>query len=399
MVKLKIYVLIVFLLLLYKEKIQAQSKIITEQQVIDLALEKSVIMNEAKASISKQKINAQSTFSLEPFYLEYRKVKINPTTFVQEISAAQNFGAIPVHFKRRRLAKSELELTEINAKITEKQLVRTVRLLYQQWHYLYALKSLLEKQQENVNKVKNFAENLYQSGEIGGLENDITTLQALSIQTQKNTISKEFIHVENQLKSLLQLQQKIEPVHEFPKPLPFEFSENTFKGFTEAINKSNQVAGEKVALAKSAYFPEISLGLINRKAGEQKDFMGFVVGVGIPLPFGDNKAEVKKQKIMREQKAFENKAKQIEIENTKSSLTEQLQLLNSEINSINHTFEKAEKFIEKLSIAYEAGEIGAYKYNQSFDAYFEVMQNYLSLINTYNQMVIEYEFYIDTSLN
>ncbi len=386
--------MIVSFLCVYSVNAQEKQQL-TEQQAIDLALKKSVELNNAKLNIQKQQANVGGAFELKPLELEYRKVQINPTIKVREMTASQNFGSILGHIKRHQLAKSEVELATANAKISEKQTIKQVRSLYQQWHYLYALKTLLEQQQENVNKIKSITEKMYESGEIGGLENDITALKSLNIQTQKSTIYKEFAQVENQLKALLQLQKPIQPQEEFPRPLVFKFSDKSSAIFTDAIAKSNQVASRGVSLAKSVYFPQISAGLVNRKAGDAKGFMGFVVGLQIPLPLGSNRANVKKQKIMQEEIAFDNQAKQIEIENTKASLSEQLRTLKSEIDTINKTFEKAKKFIKKLSIAYKAGEIGAYKYNQSFDAYFEVMQNYLALIHTYNQVVVEYEFYVE----
>ncbi len=392
MKKIKFYIIVSFLCVYGINAQETQQ--LTEQQAIDLALQKSVELNSAKLNIKTQQANVGGAFELEPLALEYRKIQVNPTTKVREMSVSQNFGSILGHIKRRQLAKSEVELATANAKISEKQTIKQVRSLYQQWHYLYALKTLLEQQQKNVNKIKNITEKMYQSGEIGGLENDITVLKSLNIQTQKSTIYKEFTQVENQLKALLQLQKSIQPQEEFPRPLAFEFSDKSSAIFSDAIAKSNQVASRGVALAKSVYFPQISAGLIKRKAGEAKDFMGFVVGLQIPLPFGSNRATIQKQRILQEEIAFNNQAKQIEIDNTKASLSEQLTALKSEIDTISKTFEKAKKFIEKLSIAYKAGEIGTYEYSQSFDSYFEVMQNYLALINTYNQMVVEYEFYV-----
>ncbi|PIE50956.1 MAG: hypothetical protein CSA38_00340 [Flavobacteriales bacterium] len=394
MKQIKLYITIVFFFCVYSVNAQEKQPL-TEQQAIDLALKKSVELNNAKLNIQRQNANIKGAFQLEPLELEYRKIKVNPTTKVQEITASQNFGSILGHIRRRDLAESQVELATANAKISEKQIIKQVRSLYQQWHYLYALKTLLEEQQSNVNKIKSITEKIYKAGEIGGLENDITALKSLSIQTQRSAIYKSFSEVENQLKALLQLQKPIQPQDEFPRPLMFEFSDESSSIFTDAIAKSNQVASRGVSLAKSVYFPQISAGIINRKASNIRGFMGFVVGLQIPLPLGNNKANIEKQRILQEEMAFSNQAKQIEIDNTKANLSEQLKVLKSEIDTINKTFDKAKKFVKKLSIAYKAGEIGAYKYNQSFDAYFEVMQNYLALINTYNQTVIAYEFYIE----
>ncbi len=116
MKKIKFYIIVSFLCVY---SINAQEKQqLTEQQAIDLALKKSVELNSAKLNIQKQQANVGGAFELEPLALEYRKVQINPTTKVREMSVSQNFGSILGHIKRRQLAKSEVELATTNAKIS-----------------------------------------------------------------------------------------------------------------------------------------------------------------------------------------------------------------------------------------------------------------------------------------
>ncbi len=391
---LKFYITILSFLSIYN--VNAQKKqILRENEAIDLALKKSVELNSAKLNIKTQKTNISGAIELEPLALEYREIKIDPKIKEREITISQNFGSILGHIKRYNLAKSKVALAKANAEISKKQTIKIVRSLYQKWRYLYALKLLLELQQTNVNNINEITKKMYKAGDIGGLERDITTLKSLNIQTQRNTIYKEFSEVENQLKALLQLTSTIIPNRAYPQVLNFKFSEVSSKVFSDAIAKRNKVANDEISLAKSSYFPSISAGLFNQNVGNTKGYIGFMVGLQIPLPIGSQRANIQKQKIQKEEITFENQSKQIEIENRKLSLTKQLNSLKSEIDTINKTFEKAKKFIKKLSIAYKAGEIGTYEYSQSFDIYFEVMQNYLALIHTYNQTVVEYEFYIN----
>ncbi len=390
---LKFYITILSFLSIYN--INAQKKqILRENEAIDLALKKSVELNSAKLNIKTQKANINGAIELEPITLEYKEIKIDPKIKEHEITVSQNFGSILGHIKRYNLAKSEVELAKINTEISKKQVIKTVRSLYQQWHYLYALKSLLEQQQTNVNNINEITKKMYEAGDIGGLERDITALKSLNIQTQRSTIYKEFSEVENQLKAILQLNSNIIPNREYPQALAFKFSENSSKVFSEAITKRNKVADNEVSLAKSGYFPSISAGLFNQKVDNTKGYTGFMIGLQIPLPLGNQRANIQKQKIKKDEIAFTNQSKQIEIENRKQSLIKQLISLKSDIETVNKTFDKAKKFIKKLSIAYKSGEIGTYQYSQSFDTYFEVMQNYLALIHTYNQTVVEYEFYV-----
>ncbi|MGY0407804.1 MAG: TolC family protein, partial [Polaribacter sp.] len=164
--------------------------------------------------------------------------------------------------------------------------------------------------------------------------------------------------------------------------------------FLATLAQLNKVAEKNVLVAKSTYFPELTAGVVNRKTGNATDYTGFNVGLNIPLSFWSNNAKIKEQKIIREEIAYENESKKIAIQNNFKSLQNQLKYLESELVSIDKVVVKAERFIKKLQLAYTSGEIDAYQYTQSFNAYFQVMQNYLSLVNNYNQTVIAYEFYI-----
>ncbi len=127
MKRIKYYIIIVSFLCVYT--INAQEKLqLTEQQAIDLALEKSVVLNDAKLNIRKQQAGVGGAFELEPLALEYRKVRINPTMKVREMSVNQNFGSILGHIKRRKLAKSEVAFAEVSGDKKRAEFVSAVAL-------------------------------------------------------------------------------------------------------------------------------------------------------------------------------------------------------------------------------------------------------------------------------
>lgn len=375
---------------------QQSPKILTEKQVINLALKKSIAYKKTEFEIAKSTAKINEAFELSPLEIEYQNVGIGANLKEKEWKVIQNFGSIVSHIQKKKLAKAETNLATSIRQIVKKETIKEARNLYQQWHYLFGLISLLEEQFQNTNKIKSIAKKLYEVGEIGGLENDVTILQSLGIQAQKSTIYKQFIEVENQLKSLLQIDEAIKPSSKFPKKLTILTDTIALSSsFKKLFDEGTKVAEKRIDVAKSAYFPEISAGIINRKEGNATAYNGFNVGLAIPLSFWSNKAKVKQQKIVKEEVVFENQAKKIALNNGLKSLQTQLQYLNLELNSIEATALKAEKFIKKIEIAYKAGEIDAFKYNQSFTTYFQVMQNYLLLINNYNKTVIDYQFYTE----
>ena len=367
---------------------------LTENEAIDIVLKKDVLLKKASLNVDKSKAAISGAIALNPTSVQYQDVGITPGLTEQEWAINQNFGSILSHIQKRKLAKSKLDLAKSLKKVSKKETITRVKKLYQEWHYLFGLISLMEEQQDNTNQIKSIAKKLHKSGEIGGLENDLTTIQSLGVQSQKNKVYKDFLLVENQLKELLQLTSAIVPATKFPKKKEISIQKDTLSDtFLQALEKSNKVAERSISTAKAIYFPELKAGVINRKTGNNNAYTGFNVGVNIPLSFWSNNAKIIKQKILKEEIVFENESKKIAIQNNFKSLQKQIKYLESELLSIEETKKQAEKFIEKLEIAYKSGEIDAYQYNQSFNAYFQVMQNYLLLINNYNQTVIAYEFY------
>ncbi|MCG8893972.1 CusA/CzcA family heavy metal efflux RND transporter [Tenacibaculum finnmarkense] len=375
---------------------------LSEKNVITIALKKSVARYKSDLNIAKNKAGIASTISLNPLSLKYQEVGVAKGLSEKEWSATQNFGAVLTHLQKRKLAISKHELAISENDISIKETIRTARSLYQQWHYLYGLISLLEEQEKNSTLIKSISNKLYDAGEIGGLENDLTILQSLGTQAKKSSIYKDFTAVENKLKEVLQIKNTIIPETTFPVKKTLKnavlLQNNSEKdslstAFLEILSKREKVAKKNILVAKSSYFPEITAGVINRKTGDLTDYTGFNIGLNVPISFWANNAKIKQQKIISEEIAFENQANKIAIQNNFKSLQEQLTYLKTELVGIDAMKIKADNFIKKLKIAYSVGEIDAYKYNQSFNVYFQVMQNYLLLIHNYNQTVISYEFY------
>ncbi|WP_299133571.1 CusA/CzcA family heavy metal efflux RND transporter [uncultured Tenacibaculum sp.] len=373
---------------------QERNRKISENDAIKIALKKSVILKKSQLNIEKSKAGVSGAIVLKPMNVRYQDVGVSTGINEKEWSINQNFGSVLSHLKKRELAKTTVELMNISNEISEKELIKKVKSLYQEWNYLYGLNVLMNKQQQNSSKISTIAKELHKAGEIGGLENDLTTLQFLGIQSQKNKMYKKLLEVENELKKILQISYAIIPTKDFPKKKIVSKKDGVLSSrFKKILNKQNERASKQVSLAKSANFPELTGGLLRRKTGVNTSYTGFNVGVNIPISFWSNNSKVKQQKIFKEEVVFENESKFIAINNNFESLQNQIVYLNKELKGINKTVLVAEKFIEKLQIAYKAGEIDAFQYSQSFTAYFQVMQNYLSLINNYNQTVITYEFY------
>ena len=390
----KSVVIVLFMLSATIVSAQETSQKLSEKDVVNLAIKSSVSLMKSNINVAKSKFGISEAIDLNPLSIRFQDVGVSSGVSEKEWSLNQNFGSVLSHIENRKLAIAKNSLAKVSNKISLKETIQRAKSLYQQWHYLFALTSLLDEQQLNSNQIKSIAKKLQKSGEIGGLESDLTVLQSLGIQSQKSKIYTEFLNIENELKQLLQIGNSIVPLTKLPLKKEVSLQDKVISSsFQSAIDKSNQVAEKNVSVAKSVYFPELTAGLVNRKTGSASGFTGFNVGLNIPLSIWSKKAKVKKQQVIKEEVAFVNTSKSIALKNNFKSLSMQVDYLGSELENVEETKTLATNFLKKIKLAYQSGEIDAYKYSQSFNTYFQVMQNYLSLINNYNQTVIVYEFY------
>lgn len=387
-------VIVLFMLSATLTSAQVTTQKLSEADVVTMAIKSSVSLKKSMVNVVKSKLGISEAIDLKPLSIKFQDVGVSTGISEKEWSVNQNFGSILSHIQNRKLAIAKNDLAKATTKISLKETILNAKSMYHQWHYLYALISLLEEQQVNSNQMNAIAKKLHQSGEIGGLESDLTALQSLGVQSQKSKIYTQFLMIENALKQLLQITNDIEPFEKLPqKKEVFLKNDLLSTSFLSVIKKSNEVAEKNVSVAKSVYFPELTAGLVNRKTGNAIGYTGFNVGLNIPLSIWSKNATVQKQQINKEAIAFENTSKSIAFQNNFKSLGIQVSYLNTALENVERTKNKASKFLKKIKLAYQLGEIDAYQYNQSFNAYFQVMQNYLSLINNYNQTVIAYEFY------
>ncbi len=386
----------IVVLLLSTTIVNAQESIqkLSEKEVVEMAIKSSVSIKKITTNSITSKLSIAEAIDLNPLSIRFQEVGISSGISEKEWSVSQNFGSILSHIQLRKLAIAKNDLAKASMQISIKETIQQVKSMYQQWHYLYARISLLEEQQLNSNQIKKIAKKLHQSGEIGGLESDLSALQSLGIQSQKSEIYAQFLKIENALKKVLQISTAIEPATKLPQKKVVILKDDVLAtSFLTAIKRSNLVAEKNVSVAKATYFPELTAGLVNRKTGTALGFTGFNIGINIPISIWSKNANVQKQQIIKEAIAFENTSKSTALKNNFISLAKQITYLDTALENVEKTKNKASKFLKKIKMAYQFGEIDAYQYNQSFNAYFQVMQNYLSLINNYNQTVIAYEFY------
>lgn len=210
----------------------------------------------------------------------------------------------------------------------------------------------------------------------------------------------EYRALKQKMRELLNTDEDIAPADEQQKPLTYEEAgsidfASTAEG--EYYSKALDMGNRKVSEAKSGYLPNFSVGLstqmvfkgwnpyhVDRSRFGKGDFMGFEVGVGLPLFFGSTRAKVKAARKDREITELYGR--------------QSMQRMQTEYDIQKGNYLAARKRMdyytgEGLAEAREMARIAQVSYENGDIGYVEYIQSLLESVNTrlkYAETVREY---------
>jgi cobalt-zinc-cadmium resistance protein CzcA len=158
------------------------------------------------------------------------------------------------------------------------------------------------------------------------------------------------------------------------------------------------IANAGVAVTKNENMPEFSGRFFTQRLyGLSDPFSGFSVTVAFPL-FGSgayrNKLKTVQAEAALQQKQYEYS---VQVLNTRLAQAQQEVDKNKRLLSFYETagLKQADEIIKASSLAYRAGEISFAELSQYLAQAIDIQRNYLENLNTYNQSVIQYYYFIN----
>lgn len=162
--------------------------------------------------------------------------------------------------------------------------------------------------------------------------------------------------------------------------------------------QETEVARRQLALARNELLPEFSLGAsvqaviksfnpyhVDRQRFTGGNFMGFEVGLSMPLFFGSGKAKIKAAEIDRNISLLNEEATEASAMTELRNLTSRLESLDGRLR---HYREKAVPRADEIkriaTVSYELGEIDYMEYITNIETAFSVYRDYADCINEHN---------------
>lgn len=394
-------------LALLPQTVLSQTRKVSLQECINMALEKNPQMQVANKSVERAKALQGTAWEIDKTELSLSQDPTSGGSPDNALSLSQSIEFPTYYIARHKQLKAETQAERSKAALVRLSLENDVKAAYYQAVYLAERLRVLESQDSLLAQYRTLAEKRYKAGETRQLE-------LLSAERLQRENKMEVLAAHNELETaqlllsrLVGSVETVEPKEDSLLPLDWKQASYNYSQTPDGQYSADRlkVSEQAVRVAKNGFAPSLSLSLRNqlvisswnpydqdRSRFDGGNFMGFEVGVGIPLFYGATRAKVKAARKEREMIALEIK------EQEQLRQQEYLSAL-SRMNAayVRYTYyneegrERSDKMAEQGLLEYSQGEISYLEYMNVLQESIDLRLKRASALNDYNQCVLVME--------
>ena len=394
-----------FLLLSATATCSVSAQRLTLSQCQTLATEHNLTLRSAEAQVERARIMHGTAWDLDKTDIALSQDPTSGGSPDNAISISQSIEFPTVYTARRRQLRAETKAEESRRRIVATQINADIASAYWQLVYENEKLNILRSQDSLLVSYAKIARQRYDAGEARQLESlsadRLLEENAMEIAATQGQIRSAQLT----LRTLVGNDSVITPADERLVPIAYTPSavynySSTAEG--EYANDRIVVAEKALSVAKNAYAPSLSLTLKNqlvitgwdpyhenRSRYEGGNFMGFEVGVGVPLFYGATKAKVKVARKDREIAEMELHREQNQLQNEYSNAQS---VYNNALHRVRYYEDKGMKTAESTArlgaLEYENGEISYVEYVNALQESITLRLKRAAVVNEYNQAVV-----------
>ena len=394
-------------LVLLPQTVLSQTRKVSLQECINMALEKNPQMQVANKSVERAKALQGTAWEIDKTELSLSQDPTSGGSPDNALSLSQSIEFPTYYIARHKQLKAETQAERSKAAVVRLSLENDVKAAYYQAVYQAEKLRVLESQDSLLAQYRTLAEKRYKAGETRQLE--LLSAERLQRENKMEVLAahNELETVQLLLSRLVGSVETVEPKEDSLFPLDWKQASYNYSQTPDGQYSADRLKASEqaVRVAKNGFAPSLSLSLRNqlvisswnpydqdRSRFDGGNFMGFEVGVGIPLFYGATRAKVKAARKEREMIALEIK------EQEQLRQQEYLSAL-SRMNAayVRYTYyneegrERSDKMAEQGLLEYSQGEISYLEYMNVLQESIDLRLKRASALNDYNQCVLVME--------
>ncbi|MFA6951183.1 MAG: efflux RND transporter permease subunit, partial [Lentimicrobiaceae bacterium] len=387
-----------------------QVRTINVNEAVQMALDSSLVVRSSAYSVDLQKALKGVSWDIPKTDIDFEYGQMNSGDNDNSYTISQSFSFPSVYMNQHKLAEANVQSSRWQLKSTQLEMATLVKQLYWQLAYLYSKQKLFSYQDSLYGGFLRAAELRAKTGETNRLEMISARSQSLEIKNQLQQIEADLVITNHKLQTALNSSLLLYPADTVLRRIAYSPGDETNLSnhpSTGYINQQIEVSRLEKKLELSRMLPDIKIGYfsqtmqgstqevdgIPRTFGINDRFTGIQAGIALPLWSTPYIARSKAAKI--KEQAAANDA----LYYSKSILSNYQSLLleYSKNNSSVHYYEnqalpEADLIIEQSTQSYQAGDMDYLDYIQNLNRALSIRQNYLDVVNHYNQTIISIDF-------
>lgn len=361
----------------------------------------------AYAEADKARMLQSTAFDIDKTELSLSQDPTSGGSPDNALTISQSFDFPTVYTARHRYLKSQTIAQNANARIEQLNAERDVVIAYYDLVYALRVCDILAKQDSVYARFLQIAKARQSAGATSRLE-----LINAQRAVDDGLIKRQSAHARH-LMAMAELQRLIAtdsiicptdsvltPIADLPTTTIFNFEQTSV---ADAYKAQTEMSKKSFLLARQMFLPQLSIGLrqqllikpfnpynISREAFSKGSFMGFEIGIGIPLFWGSTRAKAKAARRDVE-------IQQMREQNAKIKMQAEYQNAMSEYRRASLALDyyhkqgatQAEEMTRLSQASYEAGEIGYVEYLQNQTTAFNLLIEQANAIKSYNQAIVK----------
>ncbi|MCZ4244092.1 CusA/CzcA family heavy metal efflux RND transporter [Pedobacter punctiformis] len=379
---------------------QSSSKRMSIEEAVALAkgnLQYEV--NNQQLNKGKAQTKTASILTKTGVFAENEDLRPSDHAGVLKIGLSQNLAWPGLYKAQKNLYTEQLKYYEANTAAIDVSVKREIRAVYYQLWYLQDKKQLYHRLDSIYRSLNAAAKLKVKTGDSPGLDSIASNVRMKEIGALILQMDRETKIQQQAMMQLLNISAYILPLEQPLAKLtvPNLQDENTHPVLTLQSQNIN-IANAGIDVIKNENRPDFSGRFFSQRLWGAKDpFTGFSVTASFLLfnaGTSRNKVKVAQAEKAVQQKQYDYDAQLFN--NKKSQLLQEVDKGYSMLSFYETTgLKQATEIIKAATLAYRAGEISFAEMSQYLTQSIDIQKNYLEVLNTYNQSVIQYNYYIN----
>jgi cobalt-zinc-cadmium resistance protein CzcA len=376
----------------------AQSKEVTAEQAVQMALKNNNALQASAEKVNQAKQLMGTAFNIDKTHIYYNYDENNFAENgvpLKVFGISQSIQFPTIYGAQRKVEKQKVAMSAQQYELSERLLTKEVYKAY----YDVVYNNNLVKQYVFLDSLYGqFARAANKRYEVG----ETNLLEKLTAETKQKEISLQLSQSrENAKKATVFLQQWIQSdslyavkENKMPRLNLQEWNVNEHPGI-QYFEAAKTLSETTLSLERQRLLPDLQFSVFQgtNNGLNAKQYQGFEAGVAIPLWFGANKSKInaaKTETLIRENE-FENY--KIQLEANYQGLLSDLKKFEEGIDYYDQTGKKLSNALTlNASKAFQSGEIDFFQYVQLLENAKDIEISYLNNLSSYNATVLELNY-------